>query len=408
MTSKFTFTDDSFKQKLKKCIPFIGIGLLALLILSILILPSRFDTIGKCNDLGLGGDVSTLFTGSCTKSFNEIIFVVGDTKNTPAPTINYPDYINTSLNLGKASIYAMSVSNPHRNPKLVTDYEEQKNAKSFNAAATDYIHDMKATASGADYLAAIQTAAESAEDKSKTLIYVIGSGLSDQGLLNFSENNLLFCGADIEKTAQDVADRIDDSTMLKGVTIVWDGLGQTVSPQEPLSNQSVVKLKEVYTTVFRDLGAANANIRFKNKLNNDKSVETEATVNTTGVFFFEISHDDLAFIENTSEFRDSQAASATLSEISTIAIQCPDIPIVITGYMASGNCDSTNPNNPSLAFDRANAVRQLLIASGVQNQIDVINGGVFDAGTSECDASGWNPELANYRRKVIISTKQGD
>lgn len=408
MSNKFTYDNSSFKEKIKKCLPFIGIGLLVLTILSILILPSRFETMGKCNDLGLGGDPLTLLTGSCNKSFNEIIFVVGDTQNTPTPTVNYPDYINASLNLDKASIYAMSVSNAHRNPKLITDHEEQKNAKAFNSATAEYIKEMKAKDNGADYLAAIQTAAESAEDKNKTLIYVIGSGLSDQGLLNFSENNLLFCGSDSEKIAEDIAEHLNDNTILRGATIVWDGLGQTTAPQKSLDNQSVVKLKDIYTAVFRQLGASNSNIRFKNKLNSDKSVDTDSTVKPTGVFFFEVSHDDLAFHENTSDFRDSQAAAAELSEISAIARQCPNIPIVITGYMASGNCDSSKPNNPSLALDRANAVKQLLVANGVQNSIDVVNGGVFDAGTSECDASGWNPELANYRRKVTISSKQGE
>lgn len=408
MSSKFTYDNNSFKQKIKKCLPFIGIGLLALAILSILILPSHIETMVKCNDLGLGGDVSTLLTGSCSKNFKEIIFVVGDTQNSPAPEINYPDYFNASLDLDHASIYAMSVSNPHRNPALVTDYTEQKNAKEFLEATKNHIQGMKAKNNGADYLAAIQTAADSAEDKSKALIYVIGSGLSDQGTLNFAEDDFLYCGSNIEETSSSIAERLGDKSALRGVTIVWDGLGQTVKPQKPVDSQSVAKLKEIYTTVMAELGAHRSDIRFKNKLNSENSVETVATVRPTGVFSFELSHDDLAFNENTSEFRDSQASAAKLSEISTMAKQCPNMSITVTGYMASGNCDSAHPNNPSLAFDRANAVKQLLVMNGVQNRIDVVDGGVFDAGTSECDATGWNPALAQYRRKVIISSKQGE
>ena len=410
MSSKFTYDVSSPKQKLIKSLPFIGIVLLALIILAILIVPSRLESIAKCEDLGLGGGFGTLLSGGCSKNFNEIILVVGDTKNTPAPELNYTDYIDAALNVDKASVYAISVSNAHRNPKLVADYEEDKNAKSIKARVIEYLSQMKAQNDGADYLAAIQTAAESAEDKNKTLIYVIGSGLSDRGLLNFADDGLLTRDVVAEEIADQVAERLDDNTLLKGMTIVWDGLGQTVSPQSALDNESSKKLKDVYSGVLRGLGATNSNVRFKNKLNGDNSVETNSIVKTTEtssqpLFFFEFSQEDLFFIEGTSNFQDEQAARERLAEVAVAAAQSPSRIVVVTGYMASGNCDNANPNDPSLAVNRANAVQQLLVINGVQNQMEVVDGGVFDAEKSECDENGWNPELANYRRKVTIQSK---
>ena len=91
-------------------------------------------------------------------------------------------------------------------------------------------------------------------------------------------------------------------------------------------------------------------------------------------------------------------------QIFETAKESPSQKIVVTGYMAAGNC--TGQADTSLAEDRAKAVKRFLIENGVTNDIEAVNGGVFEPEKSECDGNGvWQPSLADYRRKVRIEFK---
>ena len=409
MSNKFTYDDHSFKQKFKKALPFVGIGALALTVLAILILPSRIANIGKCEDLGLGGGIGTVFTGSCAKSFDEIVFVVGDTQNSPAPTLNYPEYIDTALNLGRADISAISVSNSHRNPKTIADHDDFKKTKDFVNATTDYLEQMKAKDNGADYLEAIQTAADSVEDKSKALIYVIGSGLSDQGLLNFADNGILYSDSKAESIADQVASYIDDNVALKGITIVWDGLGQVTAPQLSLDETAKKKLKDIYDNLFHALGASKSNVRFKNKLNSENSVETNATIKPTptdekiidwGVSFSA----DTTFAGNSATFTNQVDTESVADEIASKAIEHPSAKITVTAYMSRGYCGRQDIDQ-DLLNARLAAINNLLTSRGIDaSRISLILGGFGDA--PECDEAGNYIEVeAAKNRRVDVNVK---
>lgn len=413
MSNAFAYDVLTPKQKLKKALPFIGIGALVVAVLAILILPSRFASIANCNDLGLGGGLTTILTGSCDKSFDEIVFVVGDTQNSPAPSLNYPEYIETALNLNKASITAMSVSNPRRNPKLITDYDSSKKVKDFVNQTVEYISSMKATNEGADYLGAIQTAADSTEDKNKTLVYVIGSGLSDRGLLDFANNNLLGQDFSVDQITDRIAERLNDNTALKGVTIVWDGLGQTAPPQQYLSKESTDKLKQIYSAIFTELGASRSNIRFKNKLNGDASVDTnvyvktsstgEEPLNWTKQYTGDVTS-AFQFVGDSAAFVDQQATDAGISEIVDVASGHPNATITVTAYMSRGNCARQDVDQV-LLDSRLSAINSLLVARGIDPaRITLTSGGFGDA--PECDAWGNYIETeAAKNRRVDVNVK---
>ena len=156
----------------------------------------------------------------------------------------------------------------------------------------------------------------------------IGSGLSDRGLLDFANNNLLGQDFSVDQITDRIAERLNDNTALKGVTIVWDGLGQTAPPQQYLSKESTDKLKQIYSAIFTELGASRSNIRFKNKLNGDASVDTnvyvktsstgEEPLNWTKQYTGDVTS-AFQFVGDSAAFIDQQATDAGISEIVDVA-----------------------------------------------------------------------------------------
>lgn len=408
--NKFIYDKKNFKKKLQQALPVIGIVAIVVAILSILILPSRLETIRKCDELGLGGDFGTIVTGQCTKSFDEIIFVVGDTQNTPAPSLNYPEYIDTALNIKKASISAISVSNSHRNPKIITDYDESNKANKIISKVDEFLSTTAAVNNGADYLEAIQTAAEYAENKNRTLIYVIGSGLSDHGTLNFADNSFLDKNSNTEEISEKVSQYIDNPSILKDTTIVWDGIGQTISPQPALNDSNRVKLKEIYGLIFKELG--NRTVRFKDKLSSDSSANTLNTVKITKITQEGPCFSETYTANKTSAFKfngdsatlvDSGATDEEVDKVVAATNGCPNAKVKVTAYMSRGQCSRQDVDN-ALLDDRLNAIKNKLIERGINpEKIELVPGGFGDA--PECNNGDYNSAEGEKNRRVDIEVK---
>lgn len=243
-----------------------------------------------------------------------------------------------------------------------------------------------------------------ANDDGATII-VIGSGLSDGGILNFARNNLLEKGAEDVLSAMERAGELVND--LNGIKIVWSGIGQTTSPQKELSSAEIETLKQIYQKVLTRRGAAS--VVFDDTMQDSKNIEgNKYTVKPTSVSDKEIyvfKDSELAFKADHADLVDEQSAKNTLSKVFEDAESDPSKKIIITGYMASGNCGK-EANKPNLAKDRANTVKTFLQNNGVKNEITVVDGGVFEPEKSECDENHiWRPDLANYKRKVTIEFK---
>lgn len=264
MGIKFKSNNKSFKKKLKTSFPFVAAGVVLAGILSLLIFPQRISNAierdNECKKLGLNGG-GHLFYDLCDNNFDKIIFVVGDTVNTPKPTLGFPELIKKAYT-GASGIYAMSVSRPSKNPRRINIDEKED----ITTTVTEYIEKMSATEDGADYLEAIRTAANFAgADRSRTLIYVIGSGLSDRGLLNFADDNLLTINQSTDDIVGKIQKEIDDPNELESITIFWDGLGEVVPPQIDLSTDSRIKLQEIYENMLIELSVNEDDIIIKDR-----------------------------------------------------------------------------------------------------------------------------------------------
>lgn len=288
MSIKFKPTSKSFKKKLKTGAPFIAMGVALVFILGLLIFPQRIGNAierdARCKDLGFHGG-GHLFYELCDKNFDKIIFVVGDTVNTPKPNLGFPNIMKDAYTK-TSGVYAMSVSKPSKNPKKIN-----VDGKDIDVAVAEYIEKMSAGSDGADYLEAIRTAVKFAgDDKEKTLIYVIGSGLSDKGLLNFADGNLLTLKDDAESIAEKAQEAMsEDSDDLESITIFWDGLGETVYPQSDLSSDSRDKLEKIYRSLFENLAVDEESIIIKNRdYFESSSAKTSHFVKTSNGIYIDI------------------------------------------------------------------------------------------------------------------------
>ena len=357
---------------------------------------------------------------------SNLIIVAGNTANSPKPqfqkhSVAY-DYLKNSI-ANYANIKVVSAASDLSVKNIEIGRNETNDAegyiKSINNAIDEVNNKIGETpkSNGATYYEAISKAGRDAMS-SKTMalnsknnndegsaIIVLGSGLSDGGILNFADYNLLSQKADDITTAMEKADQLKNN--LSGLRTIWSGLGQTMAPQEKLSDADIENLKNIYSTVFNKRGI---NIIFDETIIPSETIENNKyTVKPTPLSnsclpFIELSDEQLSFKADSAELTDTVAARNALAKVISSAGTCPDKKIVVTGYMAAGNC-SGKPNNPTLSGLRAETVKSFLQSHGVLNTIETVNGGVFDPGKSECENGVLKPELMNYRRKVTIEFK---
>ncbi|MDR2083243.1 MAG: hypothetical protein LBP35_06610 [Candidatus Ancillula trichonymphae] len=102
---------------------------------------------------------------------------------------------------------------------------------------------------GADYLEVILEASNNVKDVHSPLIIVIGSGLSDSGILDFTSGNLLARNPE-KVTEQLISSGKIKEDHLKGITVLLSGFGQTVAPQQALGNTERDDLIDIYTKVL--------------------------------------------------------------------------------------------------------------------------------------------------------------
>ena len=398
-------------------------GLLASLMLVGLFLISSNESKEKCEKEGLlGGEFFS--PDKCNakpeKSFQEIVLVIGATQNTPKPTLsdNVKKYIKNSLvKYEDARISTILVSEAYRNPDELWYDKDKKATSTIDQYIKDLnnkvlnidreIGELKAIEDGADYLEAIRTAASSIDGKVNACIVVIGSGLSDKGLLNFASDDLLNESVKQEKIINGVNAKINNSRELDGVKVVWDGIGATVLPQLPLSPDEKDKIKDVYGAILRRMGARD--VEFEQKLNGRASVDTESKVLTTKTYNPKIDiteyFDDttsVSFNGNEATFVNKTEAERTLLEHVKVMLDHKDTKAEITTFMARGQVDcSEGTRDDRLLADRGKAVKDFFIANGVAGDRIKTSQGGFGS-ENECPYGEYMEEQAKKNRKVVI------
>lgn len=355
------------------------------------------DNDKECRAIELSGNLIGCSTND-KYTYDNLYFIIGNTANSPAPELSetVEKYIVNSI-AKKASksdtpdIKIYSASSAQNKIPYKVDIKEGDDGsigslvKYINVQMDSFKNAIKTPpiANGAQYLEAIthlaRTINSKKDDGEKSIMIVIGSGLSDGGLLNFAEGDILHSN-DLDSVLTKLTnseDVVDD--ILEDVTILWSSIGEVASPQNMLSDLEVERLRQIYTTMLENMGADL--LAFDDYKNENPSIDTnykvkEITTKTPSCLWCEarvLTNDDLGFGPDSSDFRDRNLAIKKISSLAEEMINNPDETVTITGYEARANCSY---EKTSLPKQRADAIKKILVGMGVsENRIVTVNGG---------------------------------
>jgi outer membrane protein OmpA-like peptidoglycan-associated protein len=151
----------------------------------------------------------------------------------------------------------------------------------------------------------------------RTLV-ILDSGLSTAGALNFTEPGML------DADPQDVATTLADSRLLPdltGVGVVFQGLGETVAPQEPLDRARRTQLQNIWTAVAKKAGAVVVQVEPSSKNDEPAADLPPVTPVTLGAGYecrpgqMVLTGGSLGFKPGSGEFLDPEAAVKVLRPI---------------------------------------------------------------------------------------------
>lgn len=327
-----------------------------------------------------------------SSDFDELVLVVGNTQNSPAPIL---DFINNSdlkrLLSGvfysaergsNPSISIVSASGNNEGIPLSSNRRPKKNISASNNELTHLAKEINkaittpAVSGGANYLGGILKANSLISSNAKNpLILVFGSGYSDGGVLDFA-NNDLFGKYQLGKTSA-IESIVNQNHalregMLSGKTVYWYNIGDVALPQKNL-NGFKEDLKDIYKTAFGYLGVKQLIIdKNINIAGNASSVETPYSVQQ--VYASELSIGDYISVnERIGEFYGDEARlkneAAVKNHVSMFVNaflkNTSGKKLKLTGYIAYCAPGSV------LGKMRADTMKNILVSMGVPaNKID--------------------------------------
>lgn len=408
----------------------IGVVLLAASALFGMLYLNVNDAIAKCEKAGYDKPGWSWSVTSCPANedyaSDSVALVVGNTANSPAPklTDEADKYLRNSLAKtdGTLKFYLYSAT-PSGTRIQLDDLKLKKsgNVDSFVASSAQTVKKIDtaiaqpASENGADYFNTIVTAGRAVTTSpsvKQPLVLVIGSGLSDAQPLNFANGDLLHADpADV--LAQLKAKGTIAQDDLRGVRIVWSGLGVTTSPQQPLDATEKRNLRNIYNAIFTYMGArlvTDDTAMATESVKTDKPVAPVKVHGLSGgVVVYKFGENSIGFKPGTATIQDSAKANTALDGVVANYQKCPAAKLTIEGYTArpSGTVEATN----DLSKARADAVKKLLVARGVSDTAIAATGkgsSDFSGRVDEQDATGvWSSDKAQANRVVIVTMDSG-
>jgi hypothetical protein len=349
---------------------------------------------------------SVVLSGCAKESNLNIGFVVGNTANSPLPKYLFESDEELSDNV-KQLIESNNVEKMHFNSvapsgiwNMVSNNKEESSL-SINTNCYNMLYDMKEEdrdpckknnleqvpllmsntkpqSNGADYFDSILdmintqlkiVPGNDIVDCSEYKIYVLGSGLSDTGSLNFAENDYLF------NNPQDIVSNFlknnkPEVKFSDSVTIKFIGLGSSVLPQQTLDSNKIKIVEDIYKGIFgKDgFGFSVETIPFAPG-QGDELLDTDGySVNSTPIepckeIQYTIGENQIKFIDgSSSEFADKTPPSKVLETLNGIAnvIKKNNATVTIQGFESRDFSEDTKTTK-GLTKGRANYIKTLLV-----------------------------------------------
>lgn len=409
-------------KNLKKNILYVAGGILGvLLILVALTVTGRGDADRICRTLGFNG--ANLFGDACSVNnkyaFDNVVIVTGNTQNSPKPivTSEIKKILVNSIMINdgaKVSVYSVSGSNNRISSSnlYLDEYDDINDFSTKILKLVNKVSSQIATepdSNGAAYTEGIIQGIKQLKDTGGALI-IIGSGLSDSGVLNFANNNIL--DTDVKNILSEIekSDELPQIETEKEISILWTGLGRNVPPQASIGEANIEKLKQIYEGVFEKVIDGKKKIlTMDDYLSGSSSINTNYTVKTTGArvkSIYEVtfsSDSSVSFYGDKAVFQHSdEEIFNELSGVKTTADNNPNSKIYIDGFVAAVDCSGTKDIN--LAQSRAEATKNFLVEKMRIATERIIATGKPDTIVYECDEDGrWLEDLAKQNRIVKIT-----
>lgn len=369
----------------------------------------------KVSVIGLIGIIIMIFTG-CThpgpiaekQSPEHIAIVVSNTKNEGAVDTN-----NLSEDISKISLISNStatVISADGKPEIVDTYsiptyksgisenKKQQLSENYAAQIISVMSSLTPNDEELDLFGAIDIAARQLKDYSegdKTL-YIVSSGLSTKGLVNFTD---LYLEDDhSEKLCEMLAKNLPDLT---GVRILWFGLGEVEknSTQTPLYESNRDILMNTWKSVLMAGGVSEGDIAFSSAVsvntNKDKSnlpyVSEIPIVQPSSVMVdvdFELPKDNnsktrknqvldlqesVPFEPDSTELKNENESVKSLRKIIQYLKENPNSQILLVGTTSSAGEEKSLKK---FSYKRAESIKKIFLSSGVKdNQIICVGAG---------------------------------
>lgn len=411
------------RSSMSNCLKIGGTIAAIVAIVGALFITGAATTNSQCRAAGFKGSAGI---DSCRVdekyTYDKIALVVGNTANSPIPKLSneLTKYLkNSLLNNPEIKITIFSAT-PSRN-KLHFDavsINDDGNTKSLLSNIDEqilHIADAIQTEpeeNGAEYFETIRRAAGSLQERgSKSIILVIGSGLSDSGPLNYAKGSLMSKTSNEIIAALRKAKAIDDENEYNS-DLVWYGIGEVSKPQSVIPDNAISTIKSHYSDILGELGIE---VSFDNSTSDsNESIKTKYIVKTTPIkensAIFDKAFDDaskLGFNEGSAIFR--QGADKAWSELKSSGLIAmltsnPSLTVYINGYVA---VECNKAADIALAQKRSDAVKKLLHDYGITNEIVAKGVGQTEISKQNgiCIGKSSAGELQK-QRVVIITVKE--
>ena len=314
--------------------------------------------------------------------------------------------------VASADIYVVPEQYRQADPKKLEADARQKATKILSSLV--YV---KAQNPELDTLTALSQAVRSLSSTpadSEKMIYVLDTGLSTTGVLDFRENLL---DADPDAIADLLAER-DALPDFSGITVKWQQLGDVSPPQQSLSHAQVKILGAIWTAIIEKGGGTmeisdippgqtvNDSTGFPKISVVNLPPEKSITFETSEIVVEEekpivFTEKQVRFIGDTAKYVDAKKTEEVLKPVAEYMIANPDFKGLLVGTTATGGKDSCL----KLSEDRAKAVRDTLVSMGVPDKRLITLGLGFDDPWHVPDTdSGGNliEKLASQNRKVVL------
>jgi len=259
------------------------------------------------------------------------------------------------------------------------------------------------------------------------VIYILDSGLSTTGYVDFTQNILRSDPDTIVRYLRDCSALPD---LGKNTTVVWIGCGNVSAPQEDLTPANLKTLKSIWSAIIT---ASGASAEFIDVATSGKAVagmpevtpvgivrdkpidisdafrktdeETESSVPTEKVRVKEepliLGEETVLFRPDTAEFADYESAKQALSPIADFMKENPGINIILAATTATVG---SNESCKRFSLKRAEAVKKIFLILGISgDRISAVGLGYENSfHVPDLNADGTLNENAQKNRSVIV------